>query len=200
MCDFWGIYVHRLPAAQRYSLWMSPVSSSCQPAAASVSTATIKGYRRSMFSSVTCIYEPNSQGAKFISSLLKPEWWLLGSTDVATSFCSINSPSFSQPLPKRWKSESSFHTYIYNYMFIYLVPRLLPCICSSRDWWRTDFSKHSFSWNPKVEGVMLPRRISGEKMRFCLLVNSPLNSVNSFATFPLTTLTLPGFITRHVTI
>lgn len=164
MCNFWGIYVHRLPAAQRYSLWMSPVSSSCQPAAASVSTATIKGYCRSMFSSVTCIYEPNSQGAKFISSLLKPEWWLLGSTDVATCFVQLNLlPLFSLYPHSENRSPLS--------MFAYLVACPIPSICSSRDWWRTDVSKHSFSWNPKVEGVMLLRRINGERMRFCLLVN-----------------------------
>lgn len=76
MCDFfWAIYVNSLAEAQRYSLWMSAVSSSCQPAAASLCTATIKGYYRSMFSSVTCIYEPNSQWAKFISSLTETWVW-----------------------------------------------------------------------------------------------------------------------------
>lgn len=119
MCDFWGIYVHRLPAAQRYSLWMSPVSSSCQPAAASVSTATIKGYRRSMFSSVTCIYEPNSQGAKFISSLLKPEWWLLGSTDVATSFVQlILLPIFSLYPNIENRSHISISTFIITCLYV----------------------------------------------------------------------------------
>lgn len=120
MCDFFEVFMFRgCRQLRRYSLWMSPVSGSCQPATASVSTATIKGYGRSMFSSVTCIYEPNSQVAKFISSLLKPEWWLLGSTDVATSFVQlIPLPLFSLHPNRENRSHLSVHTFIIPCLYI----------------------------------------------------------------------------------
>lgn len=76
-CDFWGIYVNRFDIACECHLSAAAVNQPLLLFAQLQSKVTTD-----QFSSVTCIYEPNSQWAKFISSLLKPEWWLLDSTDV----------------------------------------------------------------------------------------------------------------------
>lgn len=171
MCDFVFLFffccidVNSRPAAQQYSRWMSPVS--CQPAAASVSTATIKGYFTSMFSSVTCIYEPNRQRAKFISSLLKPEWWLLDSTDVILFWflCFFSHYSNSENLSQlfTYKNDLSISWHIVYHA------HTVVCLC---DWLETFLTNSSRVGTLILSWVKFKSdtHLQGEKMRFCLFV------------------------------